>query len=84
MYETIREGDYGLEYTRSLMPLLDRGFILAFTHRRPPTPATNTDTIQPEELKKHVAVDDLLRCVQHLLRESYTSAAKLAVLVRAV
>lgn len=79
MYERISGDDYNLDYVRTFMPLLDRGFILAFTHKRSTSTRVNKGTAAADF--KQLAMDDFVQCVQHLLHEKYTCAAKLAVLV---
>ena len=71
------------EFTQRFMPLLDRGFILAFTQSRDTWTKSSlwSGDLTAEETRKQLAVGDFIDCVQHLLREGYTSASKLAVLV---
>lgn len=65
------------------MPLLDRGFILAFTQERNSWTSCSLwkEDLTAEEIRKQLAVGDFIDCIQHLLREGYTSSSKLAVLV---
>ena len=71
------EDEYLSNCTKRFMPLLDRGFILAFTHRRDAWAnySLRMRDLTDAEVKKQLAVGDFIDCV------NYTSAAKLAVLV---
>jgi len=65
------------------MPLLDRGFVLAFTQKRDSWAEHSlwVGDLTTAEVRKQLTVGDFIDCVQHLLREKYTCAGKLATLV---
>ncbi len=70
-------------YTQLFMPLLDRGFILAFTQERDTWVEQSVchQYSSVKEMIKQRTVGDFIDCVQHLIREKNTCASKLATLV---
>ncbi len=75
--------DYLSAYTQRFMPLLDRGWVLAFTQKRDSRAEHSlwVGHLTAAEVRKQMAVGDFINCVQHLLRDKYTCAGKLAILV---
>ena len=75
--------DYLSIYVQQFMPLLDRGWVLAFTQRRDSRAVHSlwSGDLTEAEVRKQLAVGDFINCVQHLLRDKYTCAGKLAIMV---
>ena len=75
-------GSYGLNsdpvFSHSVLSLLDRGFIYAIAHIRGGAEYGRSWFEEGRMLHKRNTFSDFISCGEHLIRENYTSAARMA------
>ncbi len=77
-------GAYGASsdasFNASLISLLDRGFVFAIAHVRGGTELGRAWYDEGRLLKKKNSFTDFIACAEHLIKEGFTSAKKLAIM----